>query len=113
MRNRPSIHLMHRKYSVSVPTFPDHLASVVPSLQQRVPHLIHKTDPPRTEKNVGKMRQGCLDGSVVEHPPSAQGVILGSWDRVLNWAPCREPASPFAYAFAYVCVSLSVSLMNK
>ena len=39
---------------------------------------------------------GHLSGSVVEHLPSAQVVILGSWDRVLHWAPCREPASPSA-----------------
>ena len=52
---------------------------------------------------------GDLDGSVVEHMPLAQVVILGSWDRVLHQAPNREPASPPAYVFA----SLSVSLMNK
>ena len=44
-----------------------------------------------------------LGGSAVEHPPSAQGVIPGSWDRVPHWVPCREPASPSA------CVSASVS----
>ena len=38
-----------------------------------------------------------------------QGVILGSRDRVLHWAPCREPASPSAY----VSASLFVSPMNK
>ena len=32
-----------------------------------------------------------------EHLPLAQGVILGSWDRVLYWAPRRELASPSAY----------------
>ena len=48
---------------------------------------------------------GHLGGSVVEHLPSAQGEIPGSWDRVPHWAPCREHASPSA--------SLSVSLMNK
>ena len=52
---------------------------------------------------------GVLSGSVVEHLPLAQVVILGSWDRVPHLAPYREPASPSA------CVSanLSVSLMNK
>ena len=39
--------------------------------------------------------------------PSAQVMIPGSWDQVPYWAPCREPASPSAYA------SLSVSLMNN
>ena len=42
-------------------------------------------------------------------PALAQGVILGSWDRVPHWAPCMEPASPSAC----VSASLSVSLMNK
>ena len=40
-------------------------------------------------------------------PPSAQGVILESWDRVPHRAPYEEPASSFAY------VSACVSLMNK
>ena len=53
--------------------------------------------------------QGHLGGSVVECLPLAQVVIPGSWDLVLRQAPYREPASPFAYVFA----SLSVSLMNK
>ena len=52
---------------------------------------------------------GHLGGLVFEHLPSALGMILGSLDRVLHWAPSGEPASPSA------CVSdpLSVSLMNK
>ena len=37
------------------------------------------------------------------------GVILGSGDRVLHQAPCKEPTSPSAC----VSASLSVSLMNK
>ena len=48
---------------------------------------------------------GHLGGSVVECLPLAQGVILGSWDRVPHQAPYREPSSPSAY--------VSVSLMNK
>ena len=52
---------------------------------------------------------GRPGGSVVEHLPSAQDVILGSRDRVLHPAPCMEPASPSAC----VSASLSVSLMNK
>ena len=50
---------------------------------------------------------GRLGGSVIVRLPLAQGVILGSWDQVLHWAPCREPASPSAY------VSASLSLMSK
>ena len=49
------------------------------------------------------MGPGHLGGSVVEHLPSAQGIILGSWDRVLHQAPCMELASPAA------CVSASLS----
>ena len=46
-----------------------------------------------------------LGGSVVEHLPSAEGVIPGSWDRVPHRAPCREPASPSAYVSASLCAS--------
>ena len=52
---------------------------------------------------------GCLGGSVVEHLPSALGVILGSQNRVPHQALYMEPATPSAY----VSASLSVSLMNK
>ena len=38
--------------------------------------------------------------------PSAQSVILETWDRVPRQAPCMEPASPSA------CVSVSVSLSH-
>ena len=53
--------------------------------------------------------EGHLGGSAVEHLPSAQGVILESWDQVPHRAPCMEPASPSAYVSASLCVSL----MNK
>ena len=53
---------------------------------------------------------GCLGCSVVGCMLSTQGVILGSWDRDLHQAPCREPASPSAS----VSASLSgLSSMNK
>ena len=39
---------------------------------------------------------------MVERLPSAQGVILGSWDQVLHQAPRRESASLSA------CVSASL-----
>ena len=52
-----------------------------------------------------------LSGSVVEPLPLAQGVILGSWDRVPHWAPFMEPTSLSAYVSAFL--SLYVSLMNK
>ena len=45
----------------------------------------------------------------VEPLPLAQVMILGSWDGVPEWTPCRDLASPSAY----VSASLSVSLMNK
>ena len=44
---------------------------------------------------------GCLGGSVVEHLPSAQGMVPGTWDLVLHWALDREPA--------YASLPLSVS----
>ena len=50
-----------------------------------------------------------LSGSAVEQLSSAQGIIPGSWDRVLHGAPYRESAS----LSAYVSASLCVSLMNK
>ena len=44
-------------------------------------------------------------------PPTAQGKILETWDRVPRQAPCMEPASRFALC---LCLSLSfLSLMNK
>ena len=42
-------------------------------------------------------------------PPSAQGVILETWDRVPRRVPCVGPASPSACVSASLCVSL----MNK
>ena len=52
---------------------------------------------------------GHLSGSVAEHLPLAQIMILGFWDRVPHQASRREPASPSAC----VSASLSVFLMNK
>ena len=42
------------------------------------------------------MVQGHLGGSAVEHLPSAQVMILGSWDPVPHWASREEPVSPSA-----------------
>ena len=55
--------------------------------------------------------QGRPGGSAVWHLPLAQGMILGSRDRVPRQAPCMEPASPSACVSA--SLSFSVSLMNK
>ena len=50
-----------------------------------------------------KFRQpGWLSGLA---PPSAQGMILGSWDRVPPRAPWVEPASPPASVSASLCLS--------
>ena len=54
-------------------------------------------------------KKGHLGGSVVEHLPLVQVMILGSWDRVLHQALHRKPSSPSAY----VSASPSVSLMNE
>ena len=48
---------------------------------------------------------GRLGGSVGGRLPSAQGMILGSRDQVLHEAPCMEPAYPFAYVSASMCLS--------
>ena len=59
---------------------------------------------------------GCLSGLAL---PSAQGLILGTQDRVPRWAPCMEPAFPSAYVSARlplslsVCVCVCVCLMSK
>ena len=55
----------------------------------------------KSERGPQGLRGGCL--------PSAQGVTLGSRDRVPHRGPCMEPASPSAC----VSASLSVSLMSK
>ena len=56
----------------------------------------------QTQQLKGSVGQpGWLSGLV---PPSAQGVILESWDRVPRPAPGMEPASPS------FCVSASLSL---
>ena len=50
-------------------------------------------------------RERRLRGSAAERPPSAQGLVPESWDRVPHGAPCLEPASPPS-----VCLCLSLSL---
>ena len=40
-------------------------------------------------------------------PPSVQGVILETQDRVPRWAPCMEPASPSAWVSASLSLCLS------
>ena len=58
-----------------------------------------------TEKRKRKKIGGALGGSAVEHLPWAQGVIPGSWDRVLHRAPRREPVSPSTCVSASLCLS--------
>ena len=48
---------------------------------------------------------GHLDGSAVEHLPSAQGLIPESQDRVPHHALCMEPASLSTCVSASLCVS--------
>ena len=55
------------------------------------------------------LEEGPLGGSGAECLPSAQVMIPESRDQAPHRAPRREPASPSAYVFA----SLSVSIMNK
>ena len=49
-----------------------------------------------------------LGGSAVWRLPLAQGVILGSRDRVPHWAPGMEPAYPSACVSAPLSLSLYV-----
>ena len=53
----------------------------------------------------GKEAKTGTPGSVVEHPPLAQGMILGSWVEFHIRLP-REPVSPSAYVSASLCVPL-------
>ena len=54
-------------------------------------------------KEIKTQEIGHLGGSVVEHLPLSQGMILELWDQVPHWAPCVEPASlPLP-----VCLSVS------
>ena len=57
------------------------------------------------QTKIESTKEGRLGGSMVEPLPSTWGVILGSQDQVLPWAPHEEPASLSAF--------LSVSLMDK
>ena len=50
---------------------------------------------------------GHLGGSVVEHLPSAQGVILESRDQGPYWALHMELASPSAYVSASLSLCVS------
>ena len=63
----------------------------------------------RKGKTIRSTKKGWLGGSVVEHLPSAQGLILESQDQVPHRAPCIALASPSAYVSASLCVSV----MNK
>ena len=49
---------------------------------------------------------GDTCGPEVEQLPPAQGMTLGSWDRVPHWVPCMETSSPSA---CVLCLSLCVS----
>ena len=54
---------------------------------------------------------GSLGSSAVQRLPLAQGMILGSWDRVPRQALGMEPASSSSYVSA--SLSHSLSLINN
>ena len=62
---------------------------------------------PPTGYTLKTMEKGHLGGSVVERLPLAQVMILGSWDRVLHWAPRRSLLLP------RLCLCLSVCVFPK
>jgi len=53
---------------------------------------------------------GCLDGSVVEHLPSAQVTISGSWDRAPHRAPCSAESLLLPLPLPLLVFPLSLSL---
>ena len=72
-------------------------------------HRVCETQGGEEERGKKSEEPGALGGSAAGRLPSAQGVTLGSQDRVRHRAPCREPASPSAF----VSASLSLCLTNK
>ena len=54
--------------------------------------------------------RGHLGGSVVEHLPSAEVMILGSWDRVPHLAPAGSLLLPLPLSLP---LSVCLSLINK
>ena len=76
--------------------------------------LIYSSNFRKLEKIQGLTQQKLLKETFKEGNrglPSAQGMILETWDQVPCQAPCMEPASPSACVSA--SLSLSQSLMNK
>ena len=59
------------------------------------------------QKKMKTLMQGSLGGAAGLVLPAAWGVILETRDRVPCWAPCMEPASPFACVSPSVCVCVS------
>ena len=57
-----------------------------------------------SDRGIRSIDKGHLGGSVFEDLPLAQVVILRSWDQDPHQAPCGEPASPFAYVSASLCI---------
>ena len=70
-----------------------------------------------SEKSVGPLIKNPhgsrhLGGSMVEHLPWVQFMILGSLIKSLHRSLCREPAYPSAYVSASLSVSLSINKLN-
>ena len=71
----------------------------------KIDHSMSRAFPVQGKVNFKIWKQGCLGGSVVEHLPLAQGMILGSWDWIPHQGPRREPSS----LSACFCLSLCAS----
>ena len=57
------------------------------------------------DKTHRRSREGAPRGLRGGVSAFGSGHDLGSWDGVLHWAPCMEPASPSAWVSASVCLS--------
>ena len=65
--------------------------------------------------NLKSIVKGHLGGSLAKRLPSAQVMILGSWDRASHWAPYSAESLllPLPLPLSPLMLSLSLSQINK